>query len=383
MKIASRLNQVSEYYFAKKLAEIAAMNANGDNVINLGVGSPDLPPHESVIKVLIEESQKPNIHGYQGYRGIEPLRKAFAGFYKSKYGVELNHNEQVLPLFGSKEGIVHISMTYLEPGDKVLIPNPGYPAYRAASLLAGAECIEYKLNAENDWLPDLNELNSPDLSNVKIMWINYPNMPTGRAADKFTFEKLVSFAAKNNILLCHDNPYSMILNDNPMSILSVPGAFETAVELNSLSKSSNMAGWRIGALVGSKENIDNVLRFKSNLDSGMFYASQKAAVAALELPDDWYKSLNEVYSSRKKTGLKILETLGCTIPGKQSGFFIWAKIPANGSDCYSFSDKVLSGAKVFLTPGGIFGSEGNNYIRLSLCTPVELLIEALERIKDL
>ncbi len=383
MKLASRLENVSEYYFAKKLAEISRMNSEGKNVINLGIGSPDLPPHESVIRTLNEESQKNNIHGYQGYRGIEPLRKSFAHFYKRKYGVELNHNEQILPLAGSKEGIVHICMTYCGPGDKVLVPNPGYPAYRAAALLAGAECIEYKLRQGNDWLPDIEELKSLDLAKVKLMWLNYPNMPTGRAADRKTFEMLLEFAASSKILLCHDNPYSMILNENPVSILSIPGAIEHAVELNSLSKSFNMAGWRVGALFGAKEHIDNVLRFKSNLDSGMFYAVQKAAAVALELPDEWFASLNETYRRRKKTGEDLFASLGCHIPKGQAGFFIWAGIPERETGCYTFSDKILAGANVFITPGGIFGSEGNRYVRLSLCTPENLLIEAIERLKEL
>lgn len=380
MKLASRLNNVSEYYFAGKLAEIAEMNKTGDTVINLGIGSPDLPPHESVIKALTESAQRLDVHGYQSYRGIDKLRQAFADFYSRIYGVQLDYTSELLPLMGSKEGIVHISMTYLEKGDKVLIPNPGYPAYSAAAKLAGAEVIEYGLTEKNDWLPDTDELEAMNLSGVKLMWINYPNMPTGKAGDKELFESLVRFASVHNILLCHDNPYSMILNESPLSIFSINGAKDYAIELNSLSKSFNLAGWRVGALAGKKDHIDNVLRFKSNLDSGMFFAVQYAAAKALELPDAWFEDLNRVYASRKEAGLKLLNKLGCKVTGKQAGFFLWARIPENGLNSYLFSDKVLKNHRVFLTPGGIFGSEGDSYIRLSLCSPQDKLEKAVERV---
>lgn len=383
MKTASRLDNVSEYYFARKLAEIARMNAEGKKVINLGIGNPDLPPHPSVIELLTDTAKRDDIHGYQGYRGIEPLRKAFAGFYSRKYGVALEHNTEILPLAGSKEGIVHISMTYLQPGDKVLIPDPGYPAYSAAALLAGAECVTYSLTPENEWLPDLNTISKMDLSDVKIMWLNYPNMPTGRRAEKEMFRSVIEFAADNSILVCHDNPYSMILNESPLSILSIPGAKDHALELNSLSKSFNLAGWRVGALISAKHHIDNVLRFKSNLDSGMFYALQSAAAYALELPDEWFESLNSVYRARKKEGLEILQRIGCSAEENQSGFFIWARIPENEKDSYTFTDRILLEANVFITPGSIFGKGGERYIRLSLCSPEQILNESLERVSKL
>ncbi|HEX8460579.1 MAG TPA: aminotransferase class I/II-fold pyridoxal phosphate-dependent enzyme [Segetibacter sp.] len=378
--ISKRLEGIGEYYFSQKLREIEHLNKQGKKIINLGIGSPDLPPHPDVIKVLHEESAKLNTHAYQSYKGSPLLRNAIANFYKSWYSVDINPETEVLPLIGSKEGIMHICMTYLNEGDEALIPNPGYPTYSSAVKLAGGTCREYSLKAENNWEPDFKELENADLSKVKLMWINYPEMPTGKVASIALFERIVAFGTKHNILICHDNPYSFILNEKPMSLLSVPGAINVAIELNSLSKASNMAGWRVGMLVGAKERIDEVLRFKSNMDSGMFLPVQLAAAKALSLGKEWYAELNKIYAERREVVYTILETLKCSFDKTQVGMFVWAKISEKYKDGFELSDEVLYNKNVFLTPGGIFGTNGNNYIRISLCAKKEVFEEALARI---
>jgi len=314
MRTSKRLEGIGEYYFSQKLREIDELNKAGKQVINLGIGSPDLPPHPDVIRVLQEESAKPNVHAYQSYKGSPVLRKAVADWYRQWYGVELNPDTEILPLIGSKEGIMHICMTYLNEGDRALVPDPGYPTYRSAVKLAGGVCVDYALTAENSWYPDFGELErlvSAGDTPVKLMWVNYPHMPTGQLPEKDLFEKLVAFGRKHDILICHDNPYSFILNESPMSLLAVPGAKDTVIELNSLSKSQNMAGWRVGTLSGAKERIDEVLRFKSNMDSGMFLPVQLAAARALSLGKDWYEGVNAVYRERRKKVFELLELLGC------------------------------------------------------------------------
>lgn len=380
MQTASRLNGIGEYYFSQKLREIDELNKQGKNIINLGIGSPDQPPHQDVIKVLQEESAKPNVHAYQNYKGSPILRKAFADWYKKYYAVNLNIDTEILPLIGSKEGIMHICMTYLNDGDEVLVPNPGYPTYRSAVKLAGGVCIDYELKEENNYFPDFDALEKADLSKVKLMWVNYPQMPTGKLPTRQLFEQLIAFGKKSNILICHDNPYSFILNKEPMSILSIDGAKEVALELNSLSKSQNMAGWRVGVLCAAKERIEEVLRFKSNMDSGMFLPLQLAAAKALSLDEDWYESVNKIYSERRKKVYELLDLLQCGYSKEQAGMFMWAKIPGSYKDGYAVSDDVLYNSNVFITPGGIFGSAGNQYIRISLCAPVAKFEEAIDRI---
>jgi aspartate/methionine/tyrosine aminotransferase len=357
------------------------MNKAGAGVINLGIGSPDLMPAAKVIDTLQQDAAKPGVHGYQGYKGAAALRDAMAAWYQRWYGVNLEPATEILPLIGSKEGIMHICMTYLNEGDEALIPNPGYPTYTSAVTLAGGKCREYKLTEAHSWQPDFEELERTDLSKVKLMWVNYPHMPTGQLPTKELFEQLVAFGKKHNILICHDNPYSFILNEEPMSLLSVDGAKDVVVELNSLSKSHNMAGWRVGMLCGAKERIDEVLRFKSNMDSGMFLPLQLAAVKALSLDEGWHKHLNEQYSQRREKVFQLLDLLDCEYSTTQVGLFVWAKIPADYNSGYELSDKVLHDAKVFITPGGIFGSEGEPYIRVSLCSTIGNLSAAIDRIK--
>jgi aspartate/methionine/tyrosine aminotransferase len=379
---ASRLNTVEEYYFSTKLKQIAQFKAEGIPVINIGIGSPDLAPSQKTIDALTAAAANPDHHAYQGYQGIPALRKAFADFYATHYRVELNPASEVLPLMGSKEGIMHISMAYLEAGDETLIPNPGYPTYQAACSLAGAIVVPYELSEKTGWLPDLDALEARDLSKVKIMWVNYPHMPTGAKANLAFFERLKNFAEKHSILIVNDNPYSFILNDEPISMLAIPGMMDVGIELNSLSKSHNMAGWRIGALLGQSEFLNPVLKFKSNMDSGMFLPLQLAAVEALSADANWFKQQNTIYKSRQKLVFKLLDLLGCTYDQAQSGMFVWAKTPNNFSSGYTLSDQILIENAVFITPGGIFGSQGNEYIRISLCAKEEIFKEVIQRIKS-
>lgn len=381
-RTSSRLDGIGEYYFSKKLREIDELNRQGRQVINLGIGSPDLPPHPDVVAVLSEESRKPNVHAYQSYKGSPVLRKAFADWYRDWYGVGLDPETEILPLIGSKEGIMHICMTYLQEGDEALVPNPGYPTYQSAVKLAGARVRSYRLREEQGWFPDLEALAMEDLSRVKLMWVNYPHMPTGTQPTAALFETLVAFGKRHGILICHDNPYSFILNDTPKSILAVPGAKEVVLELNSLSKAQNMAGWRIGVLAGAGDRISEVLTFKSNMDSGMFLPVQLAAAKALGLGRDWYDSLNEVYRKRREKACELLDMLDCTYDTAQTGMFLWARVPAAYRDGYELSDTVLQDAAVFITPGGIFGSEGDGYVRVSLCSMVEKMEESMIRIKE-
>lgn len=377
---AARLHGIGEYYFSKKLREIDELNKEGKNIINLGIGSPDLPPHPDVIKVLQDESAKQNVHGYQNYKGSPILRKAFADWYKTWYDVDLDADTEILPLIGSKEGIMHICMTYLNEGDAVLLPNPGYPTYRSAVKLAGGVCIDYELKDYNNYFPDFDLLQQTDLSKVKLLFVNYPHMPTGKLPTTELFKQLIAFGKKHNILIVHDNPYSFILNESPMSLLSIEGAKDVAIELNSLSKSQNMAGWRVGVLCGAKERINEVLRFKSNMDSGMFLPLQLSAAKALGLGKDWYDSVNSIYKARREKVYILLNTLNCAYSKDQAGLFMWAKIPDGYKDGFALSDEVLYNSNVFITPGGIFGSAGDKYIRISLCGSIEKFDEAIKRI---
>jgi LL-diaminopimelate aminotransferase len=383
IKTADRLNIVSEYYFSRKLKEIAALRASGLDVINLGIGSPDLAPAAAVVETLSAEAQNPENHAYQSYSGIPELREAFAGWYRKFFGVRLNAENEILPLMGSKEGIMHISLAFLNPGDTVLVPDPGYPAYAATARLIGAKIRNYSLQETNGWYPDLSELEKTDLSQVKLMWVNYPNMPTGARASESVFSDLIRFAQKHNILIVNDNPYSFILNEEQLSILHTPGAKEVALELNSLSKSHNMAGWRVGMLAGHPEYVKAVLQVKSNMDSGMFKPVQLAAAKALQQPESWYRKLNETYSRRREIAFHIFDTLQCRYDKNQSGMFVWAKIPEECQSTEHFSDEILKKSSVFITPGFIFGQAGKRYLRLSLCTKEARLREAAERIKNL
>lgn len=378
---AKRVESVKEYYFSIKLKEIAEMNAKGENVLNLGIGNPDLPPSPSVIETLQKESENPSSHGYQSYQGIPELRNAFAQWYRTFYQAELNPQNEILPLIGSKEGILHTTMAFVNPGDKVLVPNPGYPTYSSVSKLAGAEIIHYDLTDDNGWHPNLDALEKQDLSGVKLMWINYPHMPTGTPASLELFEKIVAFGKKHDILICNDNPYSFILNDKPLSIFQVEGAKEVCLELNSLSKSHNMAGWRVGMLAGNPTFIQYILRFKSNIDSGTFKPMQLAAVKALNLDKEWYSEVNSTYIKRRNLVYEIMDTLGCTYDKNQTGMFIWAKVP-EGVSGKDLTDNILYNAKVFITPGLIFGSNGEQFIRISLCSNEQMLKEAISRIKS-
>ena len=385
MELAKRLDGIGEYYFSQKLREIDSLNKQGRDIINLGIGSPDLPPHADVIKTLHEESAKPNVHAYQSYKGSAVLRRAISEWYKKWYGVELDPESEVLPLIGSKEGIMHICMTYFQEGLGVLIPNPGYPTYSSAVKLSGATPVYYDLVEEKNYEPDFIELEKIVLSSatgIRGLFVNYPQMPTGQLPTGELFDNLISFAKRNNILIIHDNPYSFILNDNPMSILESDGAKDCAIELNSLSKSHNMAGWRVGMLCGAKERVDEVLRFKSNMDSGMFLPVQLAAAKALSLDKNWYDQVNSVYRKRREKVFQLLDALSCTYSKKQAGLFVWAKINDRFKNCYDCSDFILYNSYVFITPGGIFGSAGEKYVRLSLCATEGKIDEAIRRIKN-
>ena len=380
---ANRVGSVQEYYFSKKLKEVAEMNAAGKNVINLGVGSPDLPPSEQTIETLCEHARKANEHGYQPYVGIPELRKGFADWYKTWYNVDLDPKTEIQPLIGSKEGILHISLAFLNPGDGVLVPNPGYPTYSSVSKLVEARLIPYELKEELGWQPDFEELEKMDLSNVKLMWTNYPNMPTGANASVELYEKLVAFGRKHGIIICNDNPYSFILNEHPLSILSIPGAKEICIEMNSMSKAHNMPGWRMAMLASNAQFVKWILKVKSNIDSGQFKPMQYAAVEALSAKKEWYDNMNRVYRSRRDLAGQIMRTLGCEYDENQVGMFLWGRIPDSAESGEAIANKVLYEANVFLTPGFIFGSRGERYIRISLCCKNETLEEALKRIENL
>ena len=378
---ADRIQKVSEYYFSEKLQEIRVMNQSGEEVINLGIGNPDGMPAPEVIDTLSETSHDHRNHGYQPYSGLPELKTAFANWYRKFFQVELNPENQILPLIGSKEGIMHISMAFLNPGDGVLVPNPGYPAYAAVSNLLEARIHSYELEEERNWQPDLKKLEKEGLKRIKLMWVNYPNMPTGQAADPDFFNELIAFGSRNNILIVNDNPYSFILNDSPISLLSAPEAMDCALELNSLSKSQNMAGWRMGMLAGKAEFIQYVLRVKSNMDSGQFKPMQLAAVKALELDENWYKEINKRYRNRRKLIWELFDHIGCKYSKNQNGMFVWASIPDSQNNAKDFAENILQRSRVFISPGFIFGSKGNRFIRASLCQPAEIITKAIERLK--
>ena len=380
---AQRLESVSEYYFSRKLKEVAAMNAAGMQVISLGVGSPDMPPSEETVETLCTEAHNPDGHGYQPYVGIPELREAFSRFYKRWYGVELDPKSEIQPLIGSKEGILHVTLAFVNPGEQVLVPNPGYPTYTSLSRLLGAEVVHYDLKEENGWMPDFDALERMDLSRVKLMWTNYPNMPTGANATPELYERLVDFARRKGIVIVNDNPYSFILNDNPLSILSVEGAKDCCIEFNSMSKSHNMPGWRIGMIAANPTFISWILKVKSNIDSGMYRAMQLAAVKALDAEADWYEGNNANYSARRNTAGAIMDALGCTYDKNQVGMFLWGRIPDHYTDVEELTERVLHEARVFIVPGFIFGSNGSRYIRISLCAKNDKLEEALKRILQL
>lgn len=380
IEVANRLHTVEEYYFSKKLREVNQLMANGKPIINLGIGSPDLQPPQEVVEALTAGLLEGHAHKYQSYQGIPELREAIVGFYNTHYAVNLEAATEVLPLMGSKEGIMHISMAYLNEGDAVLIPNPGYPTYQAVTKLVGAKAVLYDLDAANNWLPDLERLEQMDLSRVKLMWVNYPHMPTGSQASDTLFEDLVAFAKRHNILIVNDNPYSFILNNSPKSILSVKGAKDVCLELNSLSKTFNMAGWRVGMLVGNHQHIKDVLKVKSNMDSGMFYGIQKGAIAALQCSKAWFDTLNTLYKKRRDLVWQLADALNCTYDEHATGLFVWAKLP-QGLKAEAFIDTILKERDVFITPGTVFGSQGEGYIRFSLCASNEDLEEAIKRIK--
>ena len=383
IKPAERLASVSEYYFSKKLKEVAQMNAEGKDVISLGIGSPDMPPSEKTIQTLCEAACNPDGHGYMPYVGIPELRQAFARWYEKWYGVALNPNTEIQPLIGSKEGILHVTLAFVNPGEQVLVPNPGYPTYTSLSKILGAEGVNYNLKEENGWMPDFDELEQMDMSRVKLMWTNYPNMPTGANATPELYRKLVDFARRKDIVIVNDNPYSFILNEHPISILSIPGAKECCIEFNSMSKSHNMPGWRIGMLASNADFVQWILKVKSNIDSGMFRAMQLAAATALEAEHDWYDGNNANYRNRRRLAGEIMHTLGCTYDENQVGMFLWGKIPDTCADVEELTERVLHKARVFITPGFIFGSNGKRYIRISLCCKDQKLAEALSRIKEI
>ncbi len=381
---ANRLEQVSEYYFSRKLKEVAQMNAEGKNVISLGIGSPDMPPSEETIRTLCENAHKPDAHGYQPTVGIPELRKAMADWYKRIYNVDLNPATEIQPLIGSKEGILHVTLAFVNPGEQVLVPNPGYPTYTSLSKLLGAEIVNYNLQEANQWQPDFEELEKMDLSRVKLMWTNYPNMPTGANASMELYEKLVDFARRHHIVIVNDNPYSFILNEKPLSLLSVPGAKECCIEFNSMSKSHNMPGWRVGLLATNAQFVQWILKVKSNIDSGTFRPLQLAAAQAYQNSDEWHEKMNRtLYHNRRNLAEQIMEALHCTFDPKQVGMFLWGRIPDSYQDVEELTEKVLHEARVFITPGFIFGSNGARYIRISLCAKEENLAEALQRIQNI
>ena len=381
---AERISAVSEYYFSRKLKEIARLNAAGADIISLGIGGPDLPPPPAAVQAAVETLENPATHSYQMTVGLPELRRAYAGWYDRWYGVSaLDPDTQILPLIGSKEGVLNVAMAFVNPGDAVLVPNPGYPTYTSASRLAGARVLYYDLTEENGWEPDFEALERMPLESVKIMWVNYPHMPTGHAASRSLYERLVDFGRRHGILIVNDNPYSFIRNSSPLSIMQVPGAADTAMEMNSLSKCLNMAGWRLGMLIGKPEFISWVLRVKSNIDSGQPRAMMMGAIAALTAGPEWYVGLNAEYERRAVVAQQIMDTLGCHCAPGQQGLFLWGRIPDTAAGAEAFTDRILAEARVFITPGFIFGSNGERYIRISLCEPVELLQKALQRIKNM
>ncbi len=382
IKPAERVESVSEYYFSKKLKEVAQMNAKGMDVISLGIGSPDMPPSQETINTLCENAQRADVHGYQPTIGIPELRKAMADWYKRWYDVDLNPDTEIQPLIGSKEGILHVTLAFVNPGDQVLVPNPGYPTYTSLNKILGSDIINYNLKEENNWEPDFDELEKMDLSRVKLMWTNYPNMPTGANASMKLYEKLVDFALRHNIVIVNDNPYSLILNNKPVSLLSVKGAKECCIEFNSMSKSHNMPGWRVGMIATNATFIQWILKIKSNIDSGTFRPLQLAAAQAYNNSYEWHQEANiDVYKRRRAYAEDIMNELKCTFDKNQVGMFLWGKIPEKYNDVEELTEKILHGARVFITPGFIFGSNGKRYIRISLCAKEDKLKEALERIK--
>ena len=379
MKAAKRLDTVQEYYFSKKLREVRALLAAGKPIINMGIGSPDLQPPPAVIEAIQQAVLQEGAHKYQSYQGLPAFRQAVADFYQKNYHVVVNPENEILPLMGSKEGILHISMAFLNKGDQVLIPNPGYPTYTSVTNLVEAVPVFYDLISENNWEPNFKQLEQQDLSTVKLMWVNYPHMPTGAKATENLFKKLIAFGKKHQLLIINDNPYSFVLNDTPLSILGTEGAKETAIELNSLSKSFNMAGWRVGMLLGAKPILEEVLKVKTQMDSGMFYGIQQGAIAALKVSSGWFENMNEIYQKRRKLIWQIAEALDCTFDKNTSGMFVWAKIPA-GKKAENIVDDLLYKHHIFIAPGTIFGSKGEGYIRFSLCVPEEKIKEALDRL---
>ncbi len=379
IRTAERLHTVEEYYFSKKMREVRGLIAEGRPIINMGIGSPDLAPSPQIIEAIQNAVIEDNAHQYQSYQGIPELRSAIADFYRIKFKVVVDAQTEILPLMGSKEGIMHISMAFLNEGDEVLIPNPGYPTYSSVTKLVGAIPKYYNLQANNDWFPDLAALEEQDLSKIKIMWVNYPHMPTGASASESQFAALITFARRNDILLVNDNPYSFILNDNPISILSVEGSYDVALELNSLSKTFSMAGWRVGMVLGSADHINAVLKVKSNMDSGMFYGIQKGAVSALKSKQEWFDQLDMIYASRRQLIFELADILNCTYDVNTVGMFVWAKLPPGSGSAESFIDKVLYDKNIFITPGTIFGSNGEGYLRFSLCVTQEKIKEAIDR----
>ncbi len=377
---ANRLNTVSEYYFSAKLREVAQMNAEGKHVINLGIGNPDLPPSEATIEALCADARRPDAHGYQSYNGLPELRQAWAGWYARWYGVELDPDTEILPLIGSKEGVLHTTLALVNPGDGVLVPDPGYPTYTSASRLCEARVIPYPLDEARGWTPDFEALERMDLTGVKLMWANYPNMPTGARATRSLFERLADFARRHGIVVVNDNPYSFILNDEKLSILSVPGARDVCIELNSMSKAHNMAGWRMAVLASNAQFVQWVLRVKSNVDSGMYRPMMKGAVQALHNPPAWHDEMNRVYARRRATACRIMDALGCRYDPGQVGMFLWARIPDRYRDAAQLADEVLYGKHVFITPGHIFGERGTRHVRISLCCNEQMLEEALRRL---
>ncbi len=379
IELADRLQGVSEYYFSKKLAEIEQLRREGHDIISLGIGSPDLPPHKTVVEALFESASTSSSHGYANYKGTAELLETVAQWYRARYGVELDATSEILTLYGSKEGLIFLCNAYINKGDKVLVPNPGYPAYSAAVRMVEGETVYYELSADNGWMPRIEELPT---KGVKMMMLNYPHMPTGASATREFFERIVAWASEHNILLIHDNPYSFIRNDEPLSLLSIEGAKSVAVELNSLSKSHNMAGWRVGFMVGNAKVLGDVLRYKSNLNNSMFIAQQHASAVALGLGDEWYIEQNALYREREKLGERIFDMLDCRYESGQVGLFLWAELPEGfEGDCYEFCDRILYEKDIFVTPGGIFGSAAVRYVRLSLCASVATLERVIARLE--